>query len=339
MTHHTDAAVKALAELCAIPSPTGYTRRISEHLMERLAPLSPAMTRKGTVIACLGGQGQPLTLAAHVDTLGAMVRAIKSNGRLRPTTLGSFNWQTADGENCTVFTREGAAYSGVILHNTPSIHVSGADVKREEGNMEILLDDKADSADEVRALGIRVGDIIAADPRTVIAPSGIIKSRFLDDKASAGILLALADWAQQERAKLTRKVYVMFTTYEEVGHGGSSGVPEDTAEMISVDMGAVGDDLGADERKVSICAKDSGGPYDYDVTTALIHTAERLKLNFAIDVYPRYGSDVEATLSAGYDIRHGLIGPGVYASHNYERTHREGLEQTLKLLAGMIGLL
>jgi len=131
---------------------------------------------------------------------------------------------------------------------------------------------------------------------------------------------------------LKRQVYLLFTTYEEVGHGGSAGIPEDAIEMISVDMGAVGDDLKTNEHVVSICAKDSGGPYDYDVTSALINLAKKHKLKYAVDIYPYYGSDVEASLRAGFDIKHGLIGPGVAASHGYERTHRDGMSNTLELL-------
>ena len=165
---------------------------------------------------------------------------------------------------------------------------------------------------------------------------GFVKSRHLDDKASAGILIELAEMVRNGQLVLNRKTYLLFTMYEEVGHGGASGIPQDVKEMISVDMGAVGDDLGTDEYKVSICAKDSGGPYDYDVTSDLIRTAKENNLNYSVDIYPRYGSDVEAALSAGYDIRHGLIGPGVYASHGYERTHLEGIENTLLLIVNYV---
>ena len=237
---------------------------------------APQLSNKGNVSVEIGGVGAPLVLAAHVDTLGAMVRSIKDNGRLRPTTIGGHQWSTADGENCMVFTRDGRMYTG---------------------------------------------DIIAMDPRTVITESGYIKSRFLDDKLSAAILLGVAHAVKEEGWKINRKVTLLFTVYEEVGHGGSF-VPADTEEMISVDMGCVG----------AICAKDSGGPYNYELVTELSNLAKSEGLDYAIDVYPHYGSDVEATLHSGYDIRHGLIGAGVYASHNYERSHMDGVENTYKLL-------
>lgn len=326
-----------LKALTAIASPTGFTKQAAQYLVKELETMGyePCVSNKGNVSVTIGGEGNPLVLAAHVDTLGAMVRSIKDNGRLRPTTLGGHQWNTADGENCMVFTRDGREYTGVVLNTEPSAHVADEKVEAKEENMEILLDENVDNKDDVKALGIQTGDIIAMDPKTVITKSGYIKSRFLDDKLSASILLGIAHAVKEEGWKLNRKVTLLFTVYEEVGHGGSF-VPEDTEEMISVDMGCVGADLGCTERMVSICAKDSGGPYNYDLVTELSELARKLELDYAIDVYPHYGSDVEATLHSGYDIRHGLIGPGVYASHNYERSHMDGVKNTFKLLKGYI---
>ena len=327
-----------LKELTAIPSPTGFTKHATDYLMGTLRGMgyAPELSNKGNVLVELGGEGNPLVLASHVDTLGAMVRSIKDNGRLRPTTLGGHQWSTADGENCAVHTRDGRIYTGVVLNTEPSSHVADKKVEQVEKNMEVLLDENVSTKDEVLALGVQTGDIIAMDPRTTITPSGYIKSRFLDDKLSASILLALARAVREGDVALGRKVSLLFTVYEEVGHGGSV-VPADTRDMISVDMGCVGDDLGCTERKVSICAKDSGGPYNYDLTTELACAARDHGLDYAIDVYPHYGSDVEATLTAGFDIRHGLIGPGVYASHNYERSHMDGVRNTFELLRAYVG--
>ena len=326
-----------LKKLTAIPSPSSYTEKAAEYLMETLKEMGyePELSNKGNVLVTIGGEGNPLVLASHIDTLGAMVRSIKDNGRLRPTTLGGHQWRTADGENCTVHTRDGRVYTGVVLNTEPSAHVADEKVEQTEENMEILLDENVDSDQDTLALGIQTGDIIAMDPRTVVTESGYIKSRFLDDKLSAAILLGLARAVHEDAWKLNRKVSLLFTVYEEVGHGGSV-VPDDTKEMISVDMGCVGSDLGCTERMVSICAKDSGGPYNYDLITALSNLAKEKKLDYAIDVYPHYGSDVETTLRAGYDIRHGLIGPGVYASHNYERSHMDGVRNTFELLKAYI---
>ena len=337
MKHYIDFIAEQLKTLTAIPSPSGYTKNATDYLMKLLQDMGyePKLSRKGNVFVTIGGEGEPLVLAAHVDTLGAMVRSIKDNGRLRPTTLGGHVWSTADGENCTIHTRDGKVYTGVVLNTEPSAHVADKKVETLEENMEILLDDPVYTIAETLAVGIQTGDIIAMDPRTVITESGYIKSRFLDDKLSASILLGIAKIVKDESLSFHRKVSLLFTVYEEVGHGGSF-VPEDTTEMISVDMGCVGADLGCTERMVSICAKDSGGPYNYDLVTELSNIAKEEQLNYAIDVYPHYGSDVEATLHAGYDIRHGLIGPGVYASHNYERSHLDGVKNTFLLLTTYI---
>ena len=296
---------------------------------------TPFISTKGNVLVSLGGEGNPLVLSAHLDTLGAMIRSIKDNGRLKPSTIGGFRWITADGENCTIHARNGKVYTGVILNATPSTHVADTVSERVEKNMEILLDENVNSKEDVLALGIQTGDFIAADPRTVITDSGYIKSRFLDDKLSAAILLGIARMIAEEKISLNRKVTLMFTSYEEVGHGASV-IPADTYEMISVDMGCVGDDLGCTEQMVSICAKDSITPYSYEIISNLIETAKRLKLDYAVDVYPHYTSDVDAALQSGNDILHGLIGPGVYASHNYERSHIKGVENTFQLIKGYI---
>lgn len=336
MKKYTDYAVKQIVALCQIPSPSGFTQKATDYLMKTFTELGfePEYTRKKSVLVNIGGTGEPLVLAAHVDTLGAMVRAIKSNGRIRHTKIGGYPENNIENENIIVHTRDGKEYEGTAYLIHPAVHVYkdvGTMIRNDE-TVEIILDEKVKTQKDVEKLGIKVGDFISLDPRTKVTKTGFIKSRHLDDKASAGLLISLAKMVVDEKLILSRKVSLLFTTYEEVGHGGSAGVPQDTVDMISVDMGAVGDDLTTDEYKVSICVKDSGGPYDYDLTGDLIKIAEDLKLEHALDIYPSYGSDVEATLRAGYDIRHGLIGPGVFASHGYERTHKSGIENTLKLL-------
>ncbi|MFW6016557.1 MAG: M42 family metallopeptidase [bacterium] len=325
-----------IVDLCEIPSPSGFTKKVENYLLNKFRKFdyNPDLTHKGSVVVDLGGSGKPLVLAAHIDTLGAMVRSIKDNGRIRFTKIGGYPANNIEQENCLVHTRDGKEYSATIQLCKPSTHVYNDinEIKRDDESLEIVLDEIVNSKDDVKDLGIKSGDFISFYPRTVITKSGYIKSRHLDDKASAGILLELARMIKEKDLNLNRKVYLVFTSYEEVGHGGASGIPEDIIEMISVDMGAVGDDLETDERKVSICAKDSGGPYDYDLTTKLINVAESNKLNYAVDIYPYYGSDVDVTLRSGFDIKHGLIGPGVFASHGYERTHEEGLKNTLELL-------
>lgn len=329
--------LKQLSALTSIPSPSGYTQKITDYVLGQLCNMGyqPEQSNKGNVQVSLGGSGNPLVLSAHLDTLGAMVRKIKDNGHLRPTTIGGHQWDTCDGENCTIHTRGGQIYTGVVLNTEPSEHVADKKKEKTEPHMEILLDENVHSKEDVKKLGIQNGDFIAMDPRTVITKSGYIKSRFLDDKLSAAILLGLAKAVKEEDITLSRKVTLLFTVYEEVGHGASF-LPSDTAEIVSVDMGCVGDGLDCDEHMVSICSKDSSGPYDYNTTTRLIELAKELKLNYAVDIYPHYSSDADASLRSGYDIRHGLIGPGVYASHNYERSHTDGMMNTYKLLKAYV---
>ena len=332
--------IKNIITLCNIPSPTGYTFQICDYLMNYLKEkgYEPYQTNKGSVIVDLGGEGNALVLAAHIDTLGAMVRSIKSSGRIRYTSIGGYPANNIENETCKVHTRNGKIYEGTFYLTSPAAHVYKdiGGIKRDEETIEVILDENAESDKEVAELGIEVGDFISIDPRIKYSDSGYLKSRHLDDKASAGILMTIADYVKQRGANLNRKVYLLFTNYEEVGHGGSSGIPSETKEMISVDMGCVGADLTANEKKVSICAKDSGGPYDYTMTTNLVELSKKLLLPYALDIYPFYGSDVEATLRAGYDIKHALLGPGVFASHGYERTHIDGLSATMKLLIAYI---
>ena len=338
--HDVSACIERLVTLCSIPSPSGFTEKIESHLANELTKLrfDPISTRKGSMVCDLGGAGRGLVLAAHVDTLGAMVRSLKENGRVRYTQIGGYPEIYITTETCLLHTRDGRIYSGTVQPINPAVHVNRKirDLKPSDETLEIVLDLIAETKDDLSDLGVSPGDYVSFDPRTRVTESGYIKSRHLDDKASAATLLSLASLVSEKRLDLSRKVYLLFTTYEEVGHGGASGIPDGIEEMISVDMGAVGDDLQANERTVSICAKDSGGPYDYNVTGALIEAAKRSEAHYAVDIYPQYGSDVEATLRAGHDITHGLIGPGVSASHGYERTHRDGLESTLKLLAAYV---
>ncbi|MFO7895845.1 MAG: M42 family metallopeptidase [Candidatus Cloacimonadales bacterium] len=333
---YIDFAVEQTEILCKIPSPSGFTKLATTHLLQTSQKMGfqPQQTRKDSVLIDLGGSGEAVVLAAHVDTLGAMVRAIKADGRLRLTKIGGYPENNIESENCLIHTRNGKTFSGTIQMINPAVHVNKdlGSIKRSDATVEVVIDEKVSSKEDVEKLGISNGDFISLDPRTIVTKSGFIKSRHLDDKASAALLLALAKMVADQQLQLKRKVYLLFTTYEEVGHGGSAGIPTDAVEMISVDMGAVGDDLATNEHTVSICAKDSGGPYDYDVTTALIQIAKEAKLNYAVDIYPYYGSDVGATLRAGVDIKHALIGPGVAASHGYERTHREGMQNSLQLL-------
>ena len=331
-----DYALEYIQKLLSIPSPTGFTRAATDYLLETLTALgfSPKRALKGGVSCELGGEGNGLMLSAHVDTLGAMVRSVKGNGRIRYTHVGGWQDATVETENCLVHTRDGRAYSATVQSTKASQHVypgMGAEARGEE-TLEIVLDEPVKTAQDVENLGIETGCYISWDPRTVLTESGYLKSRHLDDKASAGVLLALARMVAEKKITLKRRVCILFTVFEEVGHGCSMNLPEGIEDMLVVDMGCVGDDLKCDETMVSICVKDSAGPYHYEFTSELIAAAKANGIDYAADVYPSYSSDSATALKAGNDVRFALIGPGVFASHGYERTHVKGIDNTCKLL-------
>ena len=339
---YADYAWEKTAALLAIDSPSGFTDRAAKWVCGEFQQMgfNAYLTAKGGVIVDFGGEAadNALLLEAHADTLGGMVAQIKGTGCLKLTNLGGMNANNAEAENVRIYTRSGRVYEGTCQLHDPSIHVNGGynDAKRSWDSVEVVLDENVHSAADVRALGIEVGDVVCFDPRTRRTASGYLKSRFLDDKLSVGILMGFAKYVKDNALTPTRRVYAHITVYEEVGHGGCGSVPEGVTEAISVDMGCVGDGLTCTERQVSICAKDSGGPYSYGVVGKLIEAAKKTGADYAVDVYPHYGSDVEATLRAGYDIRHGLIGAGVFASHGYERSHIDGVYNTLKVLCGYL---
>lgn len=339
MSPDMEYIVEQTRAVLAIDSPSSYTKNAASYVLDEYRRLGfqPQLTGKGGVLVCLDPEApveDGVLLMAHLDTLGGMVAEICGNGRLRLTNLGGMDPNNAEAENVRVITREGKVWSGTCQLKNASVHVNGdySTTKRSWDTVEVVLDEEVYTKAEVEALGILPGDIVCFDPRTTVTQSGYIKSRFLDDKLSVAILLGQAKRVAEGKARLKRRVWHHITVFEEVGHGGASSVPDGVTEAISVDMGCVGDGLGCRETQVSICAKDSGGPYHYDVVSGLIAAARRAGADFAVDVYPHYGSDVEAALSAGHDLRHGLIGPGVYASHGYERSHVKGAENTLKLL-------
>ena len=335
---YVDYIVEQTKKILNIDSPTGYTKELADYVIKEYKKLgyNPISTIKGGILVEISGKNSKdaVLLEAHIDTLGGIVTEIKSNGNLRISPIGGMNANNAEAENCRIITRFNGIYEGTLQLDNASIHVNGDYDKttRKFPAMEVVIDENVHSKEDTVKLGIMAGDIVAFDARTIETKSGFLKSRFLDDKLSVGILLGYAKYLKDNNVTPERKIYHHITVYEEVGHGGSASIPEGVTEVISVDMGCVGDGLSCTEYQVSICAKDSRGPYNYDVVTNLITAAKNNKIDFAVDVYPYYGSDADAALTSGHDIRHGLIGSGVYASHGYERTHKDGIKNTFKLL-------
>lgn len=330
-----------LKELLQINSPTGYTKNAIEFLKVTIDEIgyTTHVTPKGNLIVKVEGQDSTITrgLSAHVDTLGLMVRSINSDGTLALTKLGGPLTPTLDGEYCEIITRDNKVYTGTILSSAPSIHVfKDASTKdRDIDNLVVKIDEPVKNKEDVIKLGIQNGDIIAYDPKFMLTESGFIKSRFLDDKASVSLLVSILKWLKDENIVSPTNLTFIFSTYEEVGHG-ASWIPQDISELLAVDMGCIGDDLACTEFDVSICAKDSSGPYDYDLTTRLANYAKDNELNYALDIYPMYGSDASAALMGGANIKAALIGPGVASSHGMERTHVDALKNTFQLIQGYI---
>jgi len=198
--------------------------------------------------------------------------------------------------------------------------------------MEVRLDEKVTNEKETRALGIEIGDFISFDPRTVVTDSGFIKSRHLDDKVSAAILLNLLKVYKEEGVELPVTTHFAFSVFEEVGHGANSSIPSQVVEYLAVDMGAMGDDQQTDEYTVSICVKDASGPYHYEFRQHLVALAKEQDIPFKLDIYPFYGSDASAAMSAGAEVKHALLGAGIESSHSYERTHIDSVVATERMV-------
>ena len=334
--------VDYLEKIVNIPSPSGFTGRLMEVLGADARDMGYELSytsRGALMIRVPGRTGAKLCLAAHGDTLGAVVRSVNSDGTLRIVPVGGYTMESVEGEYCTVHTRDGRSYPGTALTKCPSVHVfdDARSLKREEENMVIRLDEMVYSREDVRALGIQNGDYISWDPRFQARENGFIRSRHLDDKASVTVLFALLKELKEKNLVPAQELLILITNFEEVGFGASY-LPADIPELLVVDMGAVGDDLDGREDRVSIVAKDSQGPFDYDMTTRLIEIARERGLDYAVDVFRHYGSDGAAAIRGGANVRCALIGQGVQASHHMERTHVRGMQNTLELIKGYIGL-
>lgn len=328
-----------LVRLTNTPSPTGYTTAMMDYIQSEMAGFGyqAVKTAKGGVMVSVAGadESKHRVVTAHLDTLGAMVRAIKPDGRLKMDLIGGFGYPSIEGENCLIHVaKNGKTYTGTILMHQTSVHVY-ADAKtaeRNQTNMEIRLDEKVTSADETRALGIEVGDFISFDPRTVITESGFVKSRHLDDKVSAAILINLLKVYKEEDVVLPYTTHFYFSNNEEIGYGANSSLPQEVVEYLAVDMGAMGDDQQTDEYTVSICVKDASGPYHYELRQHLVALAEEHAIPYKLDIYPYYGSDASAAMHAGADVKHALLGAGIESSHSYERTHIDSIQATEKMV-------
>lgn len=327
--------LQQLENLLAIDSPSGFTDKCGLYVFDELKKLGfePKLTNKGGVVASLGGEGDGILLSAHLDTLGAIVRQIKPNGRLKMFAIGGINPNSLETEWVKIYTRSGKVYEGTCQLVNASTHANGEarTTQRNIETIEIVLDENVDNAGDVEKLGIEKGNVIAFNPRFKLSESGYIKARFLDDKLVVAIVLGLAKYVKENNVKLSRNVWIHFSVYEEIGHGASGIMPDGVTEVMALDMGTVGECTDGSEKKVSICCGDLSGPYDVKTTDNVVAAAKRAGVDYTVDVYPCYSSDASVTIQQ-YDVRHCLIGPGVYASHGYERSHVDAIKNTFELL-------
>lgn len=340
---YQDFTLSVLQEIMSVDSPTGFSEKINAKLASLVEGwgYKAEQTNKRLVKVSVKGKSseKKLAVSAHVDTLGAMVRSVSADGKIRFTKLGGPILPTFDGEYCKIYADGGKVYTGTFLCDSCSCHVykDANASERNENTMYVRLDEEVSSAADVKKLGIRTGNMIALETKTTVTSSGYVKSRFLDDKAGSACLLTALYAMKQENKQPTYDTDFYFTNFEEVGHGAAT-VGKDADELLAVDMGCIGADLACKETQVSVCVKDGGGPYDGEMVERLISLAEKNGVDYALDVYPYYGSDVGAAWRAGADAKGGLIGPGVHASHGMERTHVKGIQATIELLCAYLGL-
>lgn len=335
--------IEKFKELIAIDSTTGQFRQVQDWTAEEIRRLGyePQVTHKGGVIVDLGGEGNPLVVTAHLDDIGLMVRRVNADGTLNVCSVGGLYPFYCVTENVRVYTGDGRVYTGTVCRTPNSVHVTEEELRGTMAdfrkNVCIVLDMPVKSAADTRALGIETGDMIALEPRFTMS-GGYIKSRFVDDKACVAVLLNVMKTLRESGQVPSRKVYAYFACYEEIGHG-TTYLPADTKDILSLDIAPTGPDQNSEEHLVSIFAKDSRFPYHYEMTAELRAAAKKAGVDYVMDVFtPHYGTDGDASVTAGYDIRHAAIGPGTSNSHGYERTHIDGLRNTYALtMAYMMG--
>jgi putative aminopeptidase FrvX len=332
---HQEYFVDFLVKLLNIASPTGFAEpavAFVEKELSQFNELQLTRTRKGALVAkwAVESDLSPVALTAHVDTLGAVVKEIKKNGRLKLSRIGGIQWPSVETEGVWIFPSKGEKIRGSVLIDTASGHIHGAEgskTPRDDEHMEVRLDVRTTSERETRELGINIGDCVAFDPRVEVT-NGFIRSRFLDDKACVANIVAAIKSMAETGLTPARSVYFHISNYEEVGHGAAAGIPAEVAELVTVDMAVVGKGQESDEFNATLCIKDSGGVYHEGLNKKLRALAEKHGIPYKTDVYPFYGSDGEAFWRAGGDVALALIGPGIDASHNYERAHMDGLNAT-----------
>ncbi len=333
--------IECFRRVVSVPSPVGYYVKLNPVLAQMAAELGITVTydNKNTTYITLEGECNSKTVLvdAHADTLGMMVRSIDSNGMLRVKKLGGGCVPSMEGETVLVHTRDGREYTGLLICQSHSVHVfdDAHTLERNENTIRVLLDEDVKSKADVKALGIQNGDVISFEPRCQYTEKGYLKSRYIDDKGAIACCFTMLKYLVENKLKPKYRTILAFPYYEEISMGGTY-VPEGVSEYVAVDIGLIGPELDGDERSVSICAKDAHAPYDYELTNRLIAYAQKAECDYVVDVFHRYGTDANAALRAGNNLRNGAFGMAVYCSHGMERTHINGLKNTVNLMLAYV---
>jgi putative aminopeptidase FrvX len=348
MTVDVSYLLDVLQRLIATPSPAGHAGPGLDLCTEILCDFDfgpgygVSHTQKGVLSAMIPGRGDdsPRAITAHIDTLGAQVKEIKANGRLQLAKIGGFDWSAIENENVTVETVDQSTFTGTLLYVNPSYHVHKPDDRvdgkpRDDRHLEVRLDARVQSKDDVKQLGIEVGDFVHFETRYEVR-DGFIKSRFLDDKACLACVFTALKVLQDTNQQPAQRTQIHIPNYEEVCHGGASGIAAGTHEVLAVDVAPLGYGQNSDEFSCSLCTLDDDGPYDYELNRKLRRLAREHDVALKPDVFIQFSSDAKALWKAGGDAKVSLVGPGVDNTHGYERTHIDALIATTELLVAYL---
>lgn len=334
----SDRIIKTLLELLAIPSPCGFTDEVVHYVGNVLDDIGIDydLTRRGTIRARLRGRagGPARAIVTHVDTIGAMVRYIRDDGRLLVAPIGHWSSRFAEGARVTLFSEHGA-YRGCLL---PTLDWG---VSRDQGvervpldwdHVELRLEEAVFNAEDVRRLGIEIGDFIALDSQPDVLENGYIVGRSLDNKAGTAAVLEFLRHAVADDIDVTHDTYVLFTVTETTGGGMGNAILPEVSELLTVDFESVKPTEKSPFKRVTLASGDASGPYDYHLTEHLHQLAVAGDIPLQQKYLQAFHSDAAAALVAGHDVRTAVIAYAGDASHSVERTHIESLTNVVRML-------
>lgn len=327
-----------LLDLLAIPSPCGFTDEIVRYVSRCLDDIGVdyQITRRGTIRAVLEGNGDApaRALVTHMDTIGAMVRGIGDNGRLRVAPIGHWSSRFAEGTRVTVFS-EKSAHRGCFLPtvNWGTSRDAGVEqVPVDWDHIELRLEESVFDADDVRALGIEIGDFIALESHPEVLENGYVVGRNLDNKAGTAAVIELLRKLVESGDPLPQNTYVIFTVTETIGAGMGRAVLPDVSELVTVDFASTRSTEKSPFKRVTLASGDASGPYDYHLTAHLRRIAEHFDVPYQQRHLKAFHSDAASALIAGHDVRTAVLAYAGDASHSVERTHVDSLVNIVRML-------